>query len=155
MPLFQLGVGIIHQSPIGVYGEMRRSHAQLIFIVIFWISSLGVAAHAQSAFDEKKLNSQIDVLLKTRDLTEVSNELSRANSPSIRELLKSIIIFARAGHRERVAKAVRRLGSMPVPERHEDRFYINKIVSGAIDRQDLASLRIFHELFQPAGGDRS
>lgn len=125
---------------------MSKFPAAIIFSVVLSVSILVLTAAAQSTFEEK-LNAEIDLILARRDITDVANERAGAKTSSIKELLTSITVFARAGQRDRVAKTLTQIASIPLSEQQVQQFGIRRIVRNAIDSQDLASLRRYYERF--------
>src|SRR6188472_3700149 len=116
---------------------MRR----FIFLLNLFLLVVVTTAQAQIP-EEKKFNAQIDAMLKTRQLGDVANELSRRKTTSVPELLKSIVIFARAGQKTRVRDSLVQLSSLSLPDTHPDSLYLRQIVRSAIDNNDLFSQRL-------------
>jgi hypothetical protein len=136
------------------FHDMHLMRSTLAFFVLLGCVALAPAV-GQSPFEENKLNADIDRLLKARDVGEVANELASRKPAMLRDQLKAIAVFARAGHTARVRQAIAQLSAASLPEQHEDRFYINRIIRNAMDADDLATQRIFYEHFSTGGDEHT
>ncbi|MBS1797098.1 MAG: hypothetical protein JSS81_24940 [Acidobacteria bacterium] len=99
--------------------------------------------HAQS----KNIESEVDRLLRKRDVGELAGELAAKKSASLDELLIRLSVFARAGHRARVADAMKELAAV---YSDQNRAQVFPVVKRAI-AGNVAAERLFYEKFRPAG----
>jgi len=100
-----------------------------------------------------KLDREINNLLLHKDVAAVADELAAENATTVPVLLRQLIIYSRAGHRERVRQTLARLAEAPdwrpyaeyySAEANTVRFRVRSTTT-----DDLAAARLYYERLCP------
>src|SRR6185436_14560973 len=90
----------------------RRICPLLVFLTFLAPGQFTVAQEANPQLLDQ-LNQEVSSLLLNKDVGVVANELANAKAETMAELLRNLLIYARAGHDLRVRQTLARLAESP------------------------------------------
>src|SRR5258708_14972224 len=89
--------------------SQRISPLFLLLICVLF----SVVTRAQKPESPVNLDAEVTSLVLKKDIAAVADDLAAAKAGTVPELLRNLIIYARAGHRERVRQTLERLAETP------------------------------------------
>src|SRR6476660_5093442 len=87
--------------------------ASLLLLLVCLSFSGRATAQDLEVQSPAKLDHEIAELLRNKDVGALADELAATKAVTVKELLRNLIIYARAGHRERARQTLAQLAEAP------------------------------------------
>jgi hypothetical protein len=133
--------------------KISRRICPLLFLLTFLVPCQFAIAQEADLRLLDQLNLEVGSLLLNKDVGAVANELANAKAETVAELLRNLIIYARAGHVLRVRQTLARLAASPEwriyaegysPNANDVRWKVRSLIG-----DDLTASRFYYERLCP------